>query len=219
MSTQQARFPAISRFLHWLIAIKGLGVAVIDIKVAADDLLKFNVAAVSAATNLFLGQLRKPAFDLVEPGSRGGCEVHVKASVTSQPSFDRNDFVSAVGVHDQMHVQLRRHRLFNGAQKLQEFPGPMPPMQLADHFTGGDVQGCEQRGRAVAGVVMGASLRPGSWRAPLNASTRGVRQRPFSRSKRPHALRPAMPRFITIWDFSGCRRGGCPRRSRRCGPR
>jgi hypothetical protein len=59
-----------------------------------------------------------------------------------------------------MHVQLRRHRPFNGAQKLQEFLGTMPLMQLTDHFTGGDVQGCDQRGRAMAGIVMCASLRP-----------------------------------------------------------
>jgi hypothetical protein len=46
-----------------------LGVAVIDIEVAADGSFEFNGAAVSAATDLLLGELCKPAFDLVEPGS------------------------------------------------------------------------------------------------------------------------------------------------------
>ena len=42
-----------------------------------------------------------------------------------------------------MHIQMRRHTGFDGAQKTYEFAAAMAPMYFADHFTGGDIQGGE----------------------------------------------------------------------------
>ena len=43
-------------------------------------------------------------------------------------------------------------------EELPELLSAMPPMELADHLSGRDVQGREQRGGAVASVVVSAPL-------------------------------------------------------------
>ena len=45
-------------------------------------------------------------------------------------------------------------------QELAELPASVALVALPDDLSGGDVEGCEQRGRAVALVVMGAPLDP-----------------------------------------------------------
>ncbi|CAB3775311.1 hypothetical protein LMG29542_08693 [Paraburkholderia humisilvae] len=79
--------------------------------------------------------------------------------MASQPGIDRGALVRAVVIHHQMDVQLGRHVGLDGAQKPQEFTAAMTPMQFANDFARGDVQRCEQCGRAVAHVVVRASLR------------------------------------------------------------
>lgn len=64
-----------------------------------------------------------------------------------------------VVVHDQMHAEIGRHIGVDGAQKLEKLGAAMTAAQFADHFAGGDVEGGEQRRRAMAHVVMGAPLR------------------------------------------------------------
>ncbi len=74
------------------------------------------------------------------------------------PGFDRWGLVGAVVVHHQMHIELGRCGLIDGAQEGEELLGPVPPMHFADDFAGGDVQ-CRKQGRgAVAAVIMGAPL-------------------------------------------------------------
>ncbi len=93
-----------------------------------------NGAAVSATADLSLRKRGEPALDLIEPGSRGRREVHVEARIAAEPAFDGRSLVSAVVVHDQMHVEFLRHCFFNGAQELQELLRAMPAMQFTDHF-------------------------------------------------------------------------------------
>jgi hypothetical protein len=57
-----------------------------------------------------------------------------------------------------MNVQHHGHVGLDGAQKLQELAAAMPPMQIADDCAGGDVQRGEQCGRAMALIVVRASL-------------------------------------------------------------
>ena len=64
-----------------------------------------------------------------------------------------------VVVHDQMHAEIGRHSGVAGAQKLEKLGAAMTAVQFADHFAGGDVEGGDQRRRAMAHVVMGAPLR------------------------------------------------------------
>lgn len=67
-------------------------------------------------------------------------------------------FVSAVVVHDQVDLQVSGHLLVDPDQELLELHGPVPTVQGRDDFTRGDVEGGEQRGQAVADVVVGAPL-------------------------------------------------------------
>jgi hypothetical protein len=57
-----------------------------------------------------------------------------------------------------VHVKARVASQPVPAQELQELAAAMPSMQIADDGAGGDVQGGEQRGRAMALVVVSASL-------------------------------------------------------------
>ena len=66
--------------------------------------------------------------------------------------------MGCVVVHDQMDVELVGDLGFERAQELEELPAAVAWEALADDLSGGDVQGCEERGGPVAHVVMGAPL-------------------------------------------------------------
>jgi hypothetical protein len=66
--------------------------------VGLDVSLQFVDAAMDAALDLLVGQQRKPAFDLVQPGSAGRREVQVIARATGQPGFDRRGLVGGIVV-------------------------------------------------------------------------------------------------------------------------
>jgi hypothetical protein len=57
-----------------------------------------------------------------------------------------------------MHFQLRRDVGFDRTQKHQELNAAMAPVRLADGFSGADIQGREQRRRAMAFVVVRTAL-------------------------------------------------------------
>lgn len=84
--------------------------------------------------------------------------MHLETRVSCESGVDGCGHVRAVVVHHQMHIQLRRHIGIDGAQELQEFPGTMPAMQLADDAAGGDVQRRKQGRGAMSLVVVRAPL-------------------------------------------------------------
>ena len=84
---------------------------VADLQVAADGVLEFAGAAVSAAPQLFFGQRGEPALDQVEPGSARRREVQVEAWMTRQSVLDRRSLVGGVVIDDQMQLECGRHRL------------------------------------------------------------------------------------------------------------
>ncbi len=59
------------------------------------------------AADSLLGNFREEAFDLVEPGSTGGCEMHLEARPLGEPTFDTRGFVGRVVVHHQMDLDSR----------------------------------------------------------------------------------------------------------------
>ena len=67
---------------------------------------------------------------------------------------------AGVGVlsHRQMDIELAGDLGFKRAQELEELPAAVARQALGNEPAGGDVQRREQRGRAVAHVVVGASL-------------------------------------------------------------
>jgi len=64
-------------------------------------------------------------------------------------------FLIRFTVKDQMDIVPRGHGLVDFAQEFEELSGPMSRQAFADDLAGFDVECCEQRGRAVALVVVG----------------------------------------------------------------
>ena len=80
----------------------GFGIGVVGVEVCLDAGDQVGHAAEDSAAQVLVGQVAKPALDLVEPGRRGRGEVQVKPLVPLQPSIDLGVFVGAVVVQDQM---------------------------------------------------------------------------------------------------------------------
>ena len=74
-----------------LVQINGLEVVIVGLNEGNDIGPKLR----DAALDLLVGEPREPAFDLVEPGGAGRCEVEVVARVAGELSFDRRRFVVA----------------------------------------------------------------------------------------------------------------------------
>src|SRR5207253_738473 len=58
-------------------------------------------AAVATTTQLFIGELGKPALDEIQPRAIGRREMHMKARPLGQPIADQRGLVRAVVVHDE----------------------------------------------------------------------------------------------------------------------
>jgi hypothetical protein len=84
--------------------------------------------------------------------------VDVEAGVAGPPVPDNRGLVRAVVVADQVHVQAGRDVLVDLLEELQELLVAVPAVQFADHGAVGDVEGGEQAGHAVAGVVVSTAL-------------------------------------------------------------
>lgn len=61
--------------------------------------------AISSSATLF-GDAAEEALDLVEPGTRCRCEVHMKAGMPFEPGLDLGMLVRCVIVSDEMHVEV-----------------------------------------------------------------------------------------------------------------
>src|SRR4051794_32239032 len=110
----------------------------------------------SATANLFFSERGEPALDLVEPRSRGWCEMHMEPRVTGKPIADGGGLVRTVVIHHQVNVQVIRNRCLDRAQEFQKLAAAMTSMQLPDDFAGGDVECSKQGRRAMTLVVMRA---------------------------------------------------------------
>ena len=111
-----------------------------------------------APAQLLARQFGEPAFDLIDPGGGGRREVDVIVGPPRQPRLDRGGFVGRVVVHDDMDVEVLGDAGINLLEEVEELPGSMPPVALADDEAGGDVEGSEQGGRPVPDIGMGAPL-------------------------------------------------------------
>jgi hypothetical protein len=122
-------------------------------QIFANGLFQGERAEMTGAFDLPLREQCKPALDLIQPGGGGRGEMRLEARMARKPCLDRRRLVRAVVVHHQMHRQFCRDIGIQRAQKLQEFLGPMAPMQLADHFARSDIECREQRDMPLAVAV------------------------------------------------------------------
>ena len=115
---------------------------------------------VDAAADLLVGEVAEPALDLVDPGGPGRGEVDVEAGVVCEPVLDYRGLVGAVVVLDQVDVvKAGGDVLVDPLEELQELLMVLAAVPAcADHGAGFDVEGGEQAGDAVPGVVVSAPL-------------------------------------------------------------
>lgn len=107
-----------------------------------------------AAPNGLVSDQGKEALDLIEPGTVGRDEMHVPARPTGQPGLDLGMAVRGVVVADAVNVQLDGDGLVDLAQEGQELLMPVPRLAGGEHCTVEHVERREQRGLAVALVVV-----------------------------------------------------------------
>src|ERR1035441_4417702 len=91
----------------------------------------------------------------------GGTIVERTDWMAQQPVLDRGGFVGGVVVADQVQVQAGGSPRVDGLEELQELLLPVPAVVRGDDLPGGDVQGGEQAGRAIADIVVAAPRRGG----------------------------------------------------------
>lgn len=84
--------------------------------------------------------------------------MHMEAGPLRQPGPDFGVLVGAVVVHDQVQLQILGHLLVDPSQEAEELLMTVAGLALSDHCTGGHIQRREQRGGAVADVVVGDAL-------------------------------------------------------------
>ena len=141
-----------------LVQMNGLGSSLwASMKAAMSDFSLLD-AAMNAALDLFVGEQREPAFDLVQPGSAGRREVQVIARVAGQPGPDRRRLVGGVIVEHQVDVETGRHGGFDRGEEAAEFDRAVALVAAADDPAGGDVERGEQRGGAVTRIIVAAPL-------------------------------------------------------------
>src|SRR5262245_5275301 len=109
-----------------------------------------------AAPDLAFSEQGKKALDLVEPGCAGGGQVDVPARPLGQPTADQRRLVRGVVVDDEMNIQIARHVRLDLVEEFAELGGAMARKASADDPACGNVERGEQRGCAVAGIVVAA---------------------------------------------------------------
>src|SRR5260370_41442753 len=103
--------------------------------------------------------------------------MHMPARPARQPVADQWRLVRGVVVDDEMHVEIARHVRLDLVEEFAELGGTMAREALSDHPPGGDIEGGEQRGCAMAGAVGAAPRRPAGAPGP-NVRGPGARVRP-----------------------------------------
>lgn len=139
--------------------VEGLGILVVKPNVILDGFDRVTNAAECPITNLLPCDFGKPAFDLVEPGRTGRCEVRVIARSCGQPVFHCGMLVGAIVIQDQMDLQIRLNGLVDPVEKSQKLLIPVPRQTFADHGPFEHIQRGKQRRRPLALIIMRSPCR------------------------------------------------------------
>lgn len=148
---------------------KRFGVLVVVGNERDDRPLKFSDATERATADALFRNFGKEPFDGIEPRRTCRREMNVIARSRFEPRFNEWMFVRRVIIHNEMHVELRRHAALDAIEKLHEFGMPVTRQALFDDLPRKDVQRRKQRRGTVANVVV--RLRGGhSWAQRQNRS-------------------------------------------------
>lgn len=136
---------------------------------SGDGTLQLPNATKGPTADAFGGDVSEESLDRVEPGRTRWGEVDVEARTLSKPGLHKRMLMRCIVVHDDVHVELRRHAALDVFQELQELRVPMTRQALLDHPSGQRVERREQRRYSIADVVM--RLRGGqAWTQGKNGS-------------------------------------------------
>ena len=91
------------------------------VDVLADGCFQLLCAAEHTAANPLVRKLGEPALHQVDSGSVSGSKVHMESWALGRPLANEGRFVGAIVVHDEVHLQVRRHIRFDPIQKLAKF--------------------------------------------------------------------------------------------------
>ena len=107
-----------------------------------------------APANALLGDLGKEALDLINPRGTRWREMDMPVGMLQEPRFNAWRFVGRVVVYDDVYLLIQRQLIGDGVEELDKLLMAMPTMTLADDFSGGYVQGGEQRSGAMANIIV-----------------------------------------------------------------
>ena len=86
-----------------------------------------------ATAEPFLGELREPTFDEVEPRAVRRREVQREAQVTEQPAVELGGLVRRGVVNDDVHVELGGHAAVDEIQEPSELDRAVLRGEIRDH--------------------------------------------------------------------------------------
>ena len=86
---------------------------------------QFLHAAEGSPTDGLLRDAIEPDLHLIQPGCIGRSKVHMEAGARGKPAPDSQMLVGSVIIHDDVHVQILRHVLFDLPEKTQIFLMPV----------------------------------------------------------------------------------------------
>ena len=139
---------------------EGLRLGVVLEQVVVDCAFEIVDAGVAAAADALCRDLGEEALDEVQPGRAGGCEVQLEPGMLLQPGLHLGRLVGGVVVENQMDVARFLHGPVDPAEEGQELLGAVAWHAVADDQARLDVQRGEERGGAMALVIMGHRRRP-----------------------------------------------------------
>lgn len=124
-----------------------------------------------AAAQSIDGDVAKEALDHVQPPRRGGREMHVEPWMLGQPRLHCRMLVRGVVVSDQMQHLVLGRLAVDLLEKLQPLDVGVALLALANDLTVEHIERGEQRGRAIALVVVRHGGRAGAAAALLRPPT------------------------------------------------
>ena len=133
---------------------EGFGIIVVLGDVAVDGGLEVDDRMEAAAPEPATAKGREERLDGIQPRARGWGEVEGPAGMAGKPFEHLGMLVGAVIVEDGVDHLAGRHRALDGIQKTDEILVPVALHAAADHRALEHVERGEQRGRAVALVVV-----------------------------------------------------------------
>jgi hypothetical protein len=98
------------------------GIFVVNLDVLPDGVFQLFDAAEDTTTNALVGDLSKPAFDQIQPGTVSGREMDMETGPFGQPVPDDGCLVRSVIIHHHVDIEPRGYVGLDGVEKISGIP-------------------------------------------------------------------------------------------------